>query len=217
MMSRLPDEPSAGNSDCQNLRPNAMMSARPSVSHASAVSGSKPPGTMSVPAVFRANRTGARRCIFVKLFSIRLTPGWHPCILRSWNWCSDARRPSSSLSRSPPLDGPSARAGRPRLRRASPAARAVATVRCTDPPSRAEDLRELSRRPRRIAAAPRPAPTTPHRRQVRSPFRFQRRWRPALSRPWRRSSRRPHHSPRGAPRCLSPSARFRSTFSSPSS
>ena len=77
------------------------------------------------------------------LFSIELTPVWHPCILGSWNCCSDARRPSSSLSRSPPLDGPSARAGRPRLRRAWPAARAVATARCTDPPNRARALERV--------------------------------------------------------------------------
>ena len=138
----------------------------------------------------------------------------HP---KMWNCCSDARRPSSSLSRSPPLDGPSARAGRPRLRRGWPAARAVATVRCTDPPNRAQALRESSRRPRRTAAAPHPARTTRRRPLWPSPFRCQRRWCPALSRPWRRSWRRPHRSTRGARTCLSPSARFRSTSCSPSS
>ena len=51
-----------------------------------------------------------------------------------------ARRRSSP---SAPRDGPSARAGRPRLRRAWLAALAAAIARCTDPPSRAQALRRV--------------------------------------------------------------------------
>ena len=167
----------------------------------------------------RANRSAASdACILVHLFPIELTPAWHPCILRMWNCCSDAQRPSSSLSRLPPLDGPSARAGRPRPRRAWPAARAMATVRCTDPPNRAQALRELSRRPKRTAAAPHPARTTRRHPLWPSPFRCLQRWCPARSRPWRRSWRRRRIVRRVAhARAISRSVRSRSTSCSPSS
>jgi hypothetical protein len=150
-------------------------------------------------------------------FFIALTPVWHPCILSVWNCSSDARRRSSSSSRSVPLDGRSVRAGRRRLRRAWPAAWAVATVRCTGPPSLAESLRESSRRRRRTAAAPHPTRTTRRRPLGPSPFRCLQRWYPAPSTPWRRSLRSRHHSTPGARTRLSQSARFRSTFSSLSS